>query len=269
MKIKILTSIFILLLFKSYGQDDYDRFETPIKATANSYAKVYKDASSFHDYNCKIQSLDSLSVLILGYKSERYYIKQGECLGFINNFNINKSPKIEEQLQLIFKKAIEKSKSERELKRYNDSIAEIEYKNTCQYETNEIDDFNGKLRKYTDFYQVGDVLSYLRIQLRNFGGTYSIVFDSAKDLGCASSYSHDKSFVQVKLENGDILKFYHFGETDCGSFRLQGRLTNTEYARLLKSPIDKVRLQGTSYYGDIEDIVYKEIFIDKLKCLKQ
>ncbi|SIR08075.1 hypothetical protein [Maribacter ulvicola] len=234
-------------------------FGTEIQVIVETGTKVYKYSAGFDSY-CKIK--DSIPIYATGKKYSRYLIKQGNCKGYIED----KSVQNEEFIKTQVANKIVAYKKEKIIQ---DSIAKIEYKKNCQYETNEIDDFNGKLRKYTDFYQVGDILSYLSIQLRNFGGNYSIVFDSAEDLGCASSYSHDKSFVQVKLENGDIVKFYHFGETDCGSFRLQGRLTSGEYNRLLKSPIDKIRLQGTSYYNDIEDIVYKEVFMDKLKCLKQ
>tara|TARA_R110001583_G_scaffold193212_1_gene361176 strand:- start:2584 stop:3396 length:813 start_codon:yes stop_codon:yes gene_type:complete len=267
-KTKIIIICLISIALRIQGQEKYEMFEKEIKATANSYAKVYKDAYSFNYYTCKITDLDSLTVVVFGIKSSRYYIKQGDCEGFINDFNINKSPELEEQLKLLKEKSTAKSKRQREVRAYQDSIADIEYKNNCQYETNEIDDFNGKVRKYTDAYLITEIPNYLTVQLRNFGGNYSVVFKSSQDLGCASSYANNRSSVQVKLENGDIIKFYHSGDIDCGMFRLEGHLTNSEYSRLLKSPIDKIRLEGTDYYHDEEKIKYKDVFIDKLKCLK-
>lgn len=144
-------------------------------------------------------------------------------------------------------------------------------KNTCHYDINNIDEFNGdkkiRTRNYS-LYNAESEYGMLSIQLVRINNKKYVNFMSNSDLGCTSPNSSNKSFVSVKLENGDIIKFYHKGRLDCGTFDLTGGLSESEIIRLKKSPIKIIRLTGTDSYNDYNDITWKMFFIDKLNCIK-
>ena len=110
--------------------------------------------------------------------------------------------------------------------------------------------------------------SNLAIRLKRYGSSKTFVIGYSGDLGCASPYSTNPSFVKFKLENGDIITFYHKGDIDCGDFDLLGKLSANDITRLKKSPIKSVRLSGTDYYKDFTDLFFKDFFIKKLDCIK-
>jgi len=268
--------LFLLIGTTTFGQN-FKEFEKPIKAVPRGNPIIYENYEflNFKEKDCKLIKNDT--ILLLGYSGADYKFETDYCSGIIRGMHIIETTQIKEQLKII------QDMKDLAILKFKDSVSDlkiraakmmnlkrekeiVEYRNNCQYEKNEMDAFNGKLRKYTDSYAVTEFLS-LTIQLINFGGKHSVIFRSLQDLGCASSYPNNRSTVQVKLQNGDIITFYHSGDVDCGTFRLEGNLTNGEYLRLLKSPIDQIRLQGTKYYHDEEDIEYKEVFMDKLKCL--
>ena len=87
-------------------------------------------------------------------------------------------------------------------------------------------------------------------------------------LGCASSYSHNKSFVKFKLENEDVITVFHTADIECSDFTLIGSISKSQINRLKVSPIKYIRLQGTEYYKDLDMISYSNFFIDKLKCVE-
>lgn len=141
----------------------------------------------------------------------------------------------------------------------------------CHYYKNEIDEFNGTKKIITEIYGLDDYNTgeyrQIGVGLQKVGNEKFIRFYSRKDLGCASSYKNDRSFVKVKLENNQIVSFYHFGDTDCGDFSIIARLTQSDILKLKKSPIKSIRLSGTKYYHDIKKVEWKTFFIDKLNCI--
>ncbi len=165
---------------------------------------------------------------------------------------------------------IKKQDSLRELKIISEQ-EDLLYRmaNECWYDTNEIDEFTSKRRIIlTRLPITGPESNYVHVGLRRQGNNKVVVFYTGNELGCASPYKHDRSKALVKLENGDILTFYHFDDVDCGDFILYGKILPSEEKRLLKSPIKTIRLQGTKYYYDYNNIEYNSFFIDKLKCIK-
>lgn len=153
-----------------------------------------------------------------------------------------------------------------------DSIKKAEYTTKkCQFVINEIDAFTKKRRIKTEYYSLSgekdpDVIN---VRFMKYGSLKYIIFDSASDLGCANPYNIDKSSVLVKLENGDIVKFYHFGDLDCITpTTIYGTLTPNDILRLKKSPIKAIRITGSKYYHDYDNIVFKDVFIKKLDCIK-
>jgi hypothetical protein len=135
----------------------------------------------------------------------------------------------------------------------------------CHYDRNEIDEFDNIKFMQTEYYFVSPKLL---ISLSKVGNSKYVYFGLDSDLGCASPYNNDRSYVKVKLENNDILTFYHSGDIDCAEFTLKGKLSNSEILRLKSSPIKTIRLQGTKYYHDEINFDFNDFFIKKLKCIK-
>ena len=106
------------------------------------------------------------------------------------------------------------------------------------------------------------------VELRKIDNSRYIRFHSNENLGCASPYESKKSYVKVKLENNDILTFYHIGDINCGDFSLFATFSQSDLSRLKKSPIKTVRISGTDYYHDIDSLEWDKFFMDKLECIK-
>lgn len=159
---------------------------------------------------------------------------------------------------------IENIKNKEVLKSAFNRLATEKYQNECHYDVNEIDEFTNAKKKYTSFYSVAD---NLEIKLLNHNNSYFIKFKTNLNLECVSPYSHNKSFAKVKLKNNDIITFYHFGDVDCSTFILIGKLSKNEINRLKKSTIETIRLSGTKHYHDFKEISFDNFFIKKLNCL--
>ncbi len=282
--IERLSSLVILLIsMVSYCQNSYD-LDEPLVALVRGKPFIYdgKDYDAKRVYN--IMAGDSIRIKGVLRNTGRYLIDFKDCNDCaISTFFIEPNPVIE---NLITQTVEEIKKSEKlaneETKRKRDSLIKLrkvenrkqkieEYKTICQYSQNNIDEFDGVLKTYTESYCVdndpGEGFVGMCIQLRKIGNNEYVVFEHFIDLGCTSSYETNKSVVKVKLENNDILEFYHRGDIDCGTYRLFARLTPSDKARLKRSPISIIRLEGTDSFFDVKDIVYKDIFIDKLRCL--
>ncbi|WP_157962189.1 SH3 domain-containing protein [Winogradskyella aurantiaca] len=160
-------------------------------------------------------------------------------------------------------------KTKDSLRRVNDSLKFVERRSKCHFKTNEIDEFTGAKRVLTEYYSIQKLkygLDIVSIQLGKYGNKY-VRFYLRSDLGCASPY--DPSYVAVKLENNDILTFYHKGDVECeGVFILLAYLSNSDINRLKKSPIKTIRFSGTEGYQDERSFYYPELFIEKLSCIK-
>jgi hypothetical protein len=151
----------------------------------------------------------------------------------------------------------------------------IETKNTvsidlsdCKYWKDEVDDFTGKVKKYTKSKYVGkSSKSYgrLTMELRRFDDSYLLVCSHSSDLGCVSS----NSYLMIKLLNGEVLKLMNIGDIDCSDMNVFVRLPETELNQLLKSPIEQIRIQGTEYYDDVDKIELPNYIIDNFKCIKK
>lgn len=177
----------------------------------------------------------------------------------------------------ILKRELEDIKNREELrkklaKKETDSLKRLDYVNNCQYERNENDEFNGHIEKFTPFYYIHgendfSMTETLYIQLRKIGSEKYVIFKSNSDLGCTSSYKNNQSYVKIKLENNDIVTFYHRSDVDCGDYRLFGRITQSDINKLKKSEIKNIRLVGTKYKKDILVTDFKNIFMKKLDCI--
>ena len=129
---------------------------------------------------------------------------------------------------------------------------------------NEMDTFYNEKIVKTENYEVNDSL---KIELYRIGNKKHVFMNFDGQLGCASYFSHNRSSAKIKLENNVIVTIYHSWNVDCGKFSLKGILTNSSISKLKESPIKSIKLQGTKGFIEIENIKYKEFFMDKLGCL--
>lgn len=141
---------------------------------------------------------------------------------------------IRKDMMQLKKKALIKKENERKQKQINDSIYMVEQRNKCIYYKNEIDEFD-KIRKIITM-PISIKNNYSKevivVTLKRYGVNKYVEIDYNGDLGCVSPYSNDRSFVKFKLENNDIITFYHSGDIDCSDFVLFGKLSNSEISRL-------------------------------------
>ena len=152
-----------------------------------------------------------------------------------------------------------------------DSITKIKndkrnkFRNTCHYQVNEYDEFYKEINIRTEPYKIAKNLT---LELYQQGRSINIFFNLLESLGCASYLPTNRSYVKVKLENNETITFYHSWNIDCENFNFKGKLSISQIKKLKKSPIKSIKLKGTKHSSDIENIDYKEFFIDKLKCLE-
>lgn len=186
------------------------------------------------------------------------------------------SQKLAELNEKRIQDSINKISKEKDLKaliekKRNDSIKKVLFRTVCHYTRNEIDKFDKVKIVETDYYPIqsdNESKYYFAMKLKKYAGRKYIYFSLDSDLGCVNPYTSDRSNAKILLENGNIITIYHSGDVNCsGDFTLLGALTQGNIINLLKSPIKSIRLEGTNYTRDLNDIEYKEFFIDKLNCI--
>ena len=138
----------------------------------------------------------------------------------------------------------------------------------CNYWKNEVDDFTGKVKIYTKSKYVGNSSGSsgkLSIELRRFDDSYIMVVTHSSGLGCVST----TSYIMIKLLNEIVIKLINFGDINCSDMNFFFLLPETELKKLLSSPIDQIRVQGTEYYDDVDNILLPNYFIENFKCIKK
>ena len=167
--------------------------------------------------------------------------------------------------KMLEAKRQEQAAEELESKQQKDLNPETkELRNTCHYVMNEIDIFDNVRIIRTEPYKINTSLT---AELYKRGNSKQVFFNLSQDLGCASYLPSNRSYVKVTLENNQVVTFFHSWNIDCGNFRFKGVMSNSQINILQKSPIKSISLHGTKHSVYIEQIDYKEFFMDKLKCL--
>lgn len=265
---------FLLILFQGFSQGKFVRNDSVDNNTENPIYGYIKNNDvnmySIPDFDGKVLKTVNKgdSIKIFNYfKGEPFtkilfwMTKVGKQDAYINDFNV-KNEKLKS-----FKEKVDSLRNVQFLIAEKEKLKQREIENkTCDYEKNEKDPFDNIFKKYTNFYEVAGYS--LRLQLRKNNSESYLVAKSYLDLGCSSPYENDRSYMEIKLLNDKILTFYHRGDIDCSGFRIFARITNNEIHSLKQSPIKSVRLSGTDYYNDIENVDFKNFFIDKLKCIE-
>ncbi len=254
MKTKIITTI-LLVFFTSITAQEYIKFDKPVEVKGIAKLRIRNEAKPYSDVIC-ISDSDTLK--IMGYKNKMFYAIVDDCEGFIASTSFYSTPLLD-----VYKRAA----SHKEL-----ALAEIEaseslnnFSTECEYTSNEVDEFNGDRVLFTKDLKVSDDLW---VTFKRINNDKYIVFE-AMDLGCTAPFSYqNKSFVKVKLENDDILTFYHRGKIDCNHFNLMGKVSNSEIKRLKESPIKSIRLLGTDSFFDVDDLKRPSVFQDMLSCIE-
>lgn len=135
----------------------------------------------------------------------------------------------------------------------------------CKYWKDEVDDFTGDVKKYTISKTIGrGTVGSLDIELRRFDDKYLMFVQYSGDLGCVSS----RSTIMIKLLNSEMITLTNFGDIDCSDMNMFFSLPQSTIDQLLKSPIEKIRVQGSEYYSDIDKMILPNYFIDNFKCVE-
>lgn len=211
-------------------------------------------------HNSKIRARDSLKRFTKKLKQKAIYFERKK-----NSDSLYKLSLLKEKNRLKNDSLILIKREKKELDRIEKRV------NDCHYTKNEKDKFDNVLIKNTEYYGLNNYDSFyddFMIGLGSYNDSKRVYIKVFWELGCVSPYSYDRSYVKFKLENNDIITFYHSGEVDCGDFVLSGKLSKAEISRLKKSPIKSIRVRGTKFYKDIEEIKFKTFFIDKLSCIE-
>jgi hypothetical protein len=147
----------------------------------------------------------------------------------------------------------------------NENLERMEFRNKCHFVLDEYDDYARKATIKTESY---DVSKNIGVELFRYGYRASVFINSSLDLGCVSYLPNNRSKVIIRLENNKVVTLYHSWNMDCGEFLFKADLSSAKIASLKKSPIKSIKLIGTKGSKEIENIKYKEIFMDKLKCVE-
>jgi hypothetical protein len=138
----------------------------------------------------------------------------------------------------------------------------------CHYKVNKINQIiKARVLKTDWLLLTKDKSSDLYFSLNRTGNQKYVVFKLNKDLGCTTSYSNNRSFVKVTLNNGDVITFNHFDDTNCDNFTLYGRLEKNDIIKLRRSRIKSIRLSGTKNNYYINHIENSNAFIRNLSCI--
>lgn len=136
---------------------------------------------------------------------------------------------------------------------------------TCNYVLNEYDEFYGIRIIRTEPYEISKKLT---VELHRQGQSKNVFLNLSEDLGCASYFTHNRSYVKITLENDEVVTLYHTWDMDCGNFSFKSKLSDQKIENLMQSPIKSIWLQGTEGYHEITNVINKSFFIDYLKCIE-
>lgn len=139
--------------------------------------------------------------------------------------------------------------------------------NVCHYKVNKISKVLKSRILKTDWILLKKNKNLeLFFSLNRTGNQKYVVFKLNKNLGCTTNYD-PKSFARITLSNEEILKLKHFGDTNCNSFYLQGRLEKEVVKKLKGFKIKSIVLSGTKNNYYINYIENSNMFIKNLSCI--
>ena len=169
-------------------------------------------------------------------------------------------------VELKYKDELNKAKKADSLKRIQDSLDRLAYRNKCHYQMNEIDPYYKVKIIRTEKYNINDSIT---IELYRNGNKRDVFITYLGNLGCASYLTSNKSYAQIRLENNEVVTVYHTWNIDCDNFKLRGSLSQSSISKLKNSPVQSIKLKGTKSSYLVNKIDYKEIFRDKLNCIDE
>ena len=169
-------------------------------------------------------------------------------------------------VELKYKNELNKLKKADSLKRIQDSLARLAFRNKCHYQMNEIDPYYKVKIIRTEKYKINDSLT---IELYKNGNKRDVFITYMGNLGCASYLTSNKSYAQIRLENNEVVTIYHTWNIDCDNFKLRGSLSQSSISKLKNSPVQSIKLKGTKSSYLVNNIDYTEIFKDKLSCIDE
>lgn len=272
MKKLTLSFLFFIFSLNLISQEIYlfNNDSLNIKVRVNQNNSLFKYINEEKVNVCSFKVGDTITLKAISNIST-FYAKHNDCNGFISDFHFETNDYVRDIKQLYLNnydsiRSVEIQKRDKREKVLREEKL-LSFRNKCDYESNKIDTFTGKSIKEIVYYDITDNLNLLKMKIERNGNDFFLKILTFYDLGCSIPYQSNQSKALIKLENGKILTFFHRGNLNCSSFYLVARITPSEINDLKKSKIKAIRLEGTKYYRDFEEIVYPTFFQDKLKCI--
>lgn len=133
----------------------------------------------------------------------------------------------------------------------------------CKLDTDEKDEFTGKLKRFTSWVTVGKLPGMIKLQAKVMRiDDYAAIMLSMNDaLGCLTK---DAKCI-IKFKDGELLTLPYRGKIDCGEYLSFYSNVQDDIDKLKSTEILRVRYQLESY-RDVE--ITEPWFIrDLLKCV--
>ncbi|MCD9611208.1 hypothetical protein [Tenacibaculum maritimum] len=141
------------------------------------------------------------------------------------------------------------------------------YYKPCNFVQDEIDEFEGYRKKALHYAGIAKPTNPgfpLFINLKSINGELWMT----AELDAISYCITKNSKINIKLENGTIIRLQNKGETDCGkrsTYLIQ--FTKTDKELLKESPMKLIRLETEDGNIDLKYIMIKNYFIENIDCI--
>lgn len=114
---------------------------------------------------------------------------------------------------------------------------------------NEVDDFTGDVKKFTNYYNVAttDIGGTIKVSAIRLNDFYYIKMKCSTDLGCSGA---SDNYAIVKFTDGSTLNLSKdYSDIDC-SDSASSLFSLKENSPLFTKEIDKIRFRQSKYYTD-------------------
>jgi hypothetical protein len=153
----------------------------------------------------------------------------------------------------------------------------------CEYWKNEVDDFTGDTKRFTNNIKIGKTKSGNKVQFsygsvkNSEGNTISLSLKNFGDLGCMSQTSTST----MKLSDGSMVKLEYHGDIDCsdGANFYSVIYSDTpgleeyvmdedDWNKFMTLEVEMIRINGSEYYTDTTlDEDKRTHFISYINCV--
>ena len=137
--------------------------------------------------------------------------------------------------------------------------------NAQELSKNEVDDFTGKVKKFTKYYNVGKgKVGTIKVSIARLDKTYFMKIKTTADLGCAGARDN---YVIFKFTDGSTLKLDNdVSDVDCAYSSPSFYIIDAD-GQLATKTIEMIRFRQSKFYTDAKTSgTYS--FVDLLNAVK-